>query len=641
MQRVVSVAVALVSGLTLAAQSVRFTTDQRGDFVIIVWLLGLLGLLAARLVRRRRGAAALMGVAVVSAALVSRPARAQAVNGLDLQRYRPGPGINDVLSVSSARTGGHLRWQAGVSLDYAHRPLAIYDLRTGMPVNQVVEAQTTLNVLGALGLGEFFEVGVALPVVFQSNSLSVAGLASSATGLGDLRITPRARIWQNDHFAVGVAATLQLPTAGGNGFRGASGVSLLPRALVEFRIAQFRALVDVGAAIKPTQKLLNVTSGTEFIFGAGAEYAFTEKWALQASLFGGVGLQQTDPEEIALEVLGAVQFRPLPELSLRLGAGPGLSQGFGTPAFRVLLAAAWTSPAKRTVDTDGDGLDDSVDACITLPEDKDGFNDTDGCPDLDDDGDGINDDVDACKNDPETKNNYRDEDGCPDALPDSDGDGIVDAADKCPTEKEDVDQFEDTDGCVDPDNDADGIADVTDQCRLQPETKNGYLDEDGCPDTIPDTDKDGIVDSLDKCPTEPETINGNKDEDGCPDAGRSLVVVTANKISILEKVYFATGKAVILARSFPLLKQVAAVLRANPQLEHIRVEGHTDNQGKAEKNLDLSQRRAETVRTFLIKEGIPAERLEAKGLGQTTPVDTNKTPAGRENNRRVEFVIVQ
>jgi outer membrane protein OmpA-like peptidoglycan-associated protein len=194
---------------------------------------------------------------------------------------------------------------------------------------------------------------------------------------------------------------------------------------------------------------------------------------------------------------------------------------------------------------------------------------------------------------------------------------------------------------VDPDNDADGIADVTDQCRLQPETKNGYLDEDGCPDTIPDTDKDGIVDSLDKCPTEPETINGNKDEDGCPDAGRSLVVVTANKISILEKVYFATGKAVILARSFPLLKQVAAVLRANPQLEHIRVEGHTDNQGKAEKNLDLSQRRAETVRTFLIKEGIPAERLEAKGLGQTTPVDTNKTPAGRENNRRVEFVIVQ
>ena len=113
MQRVVSVAVALVSGLTLAAQSVRFTTDQRGDFVIIVWLLGLLGLLAARLVRRRRGAAALMGVAVVSAALVSRPARAQAVNGLDLQRYRPGPGINDVLSVSSARTGGHLGLHLG------------------------------------------------------------------------------------------------------------------------------------------------------------------------------------------------------------------------------------------------------------------------------------------------------------------------------------------------------------------------------------------------------------------------------------------------------------------------------------------------------------------------------------------------
>ena len=147
---------------------------------------------------------------------------------------------------------------------------------------------------------------------------------------------------------------------------------------------------------------------------------------------------------------------------------------------------------------------------------------------------------------------------------------------------------------------------------------------------------------MDQCPNEPEVINGVKDEDGCPDQGKSQVRIEGNKILILDKVYFATNKDVILPKSFGLLKQVAAVLRANPQIERVRVEGHTDSQGADDKNMDLSQRRAGKVRQRLIEqEGIAPERLESVGYGETTPVDTNFTAKGRENNRRVEFTITR
>ncbi|MFP2913448.1 OmpA family protein, partial [Pyxidicoccus sp. 3LFB2] len=302
----------------------------------------------------------------------------------------------------------------------------------------------------------------------------------------------------------------------------------------------------------------------------------------------------------------------------------GLTRGLwhaGLPrargGWRGPQAAASAAPSKPTATT-----------CALGPEDFDGFQDEDGCLDADDDGDGILDGPDVCPGEAETRNDFQDADGCPD---DADAWKLV-GPNGQPVEPLVLrPEAADTDG--------DGLMDVDDRCPKAAEDLDGFEDGDGCPDA--DNDRDGVADAKDACPLEAEVINGARDEDGCPDKGQTKVHVESSRIVILGKVHFATGKDVILAKSFPLLQQVASVLKANPQLEQVRVEGHTDDQGADAANLDLSQRRANSVRAFLLQSGIAAERLEAVGHGETQPVDTNATAKGRENNRRVEFNIVK
>jgi OOP family OmpA-OmpF porin len=258
-------------------------------------------------------------------------------------------------------------------------------------------------------------------------------------------------------------------------------------------------------------------------------------------------------------------------------------------------------PPKRVVaerkDTDGDGLFDDEDDCPRKPEDKDGFEDTDGCPDLDNDSDGINDPIDDCPNDPEDKDGFEDADGCPDI--DNDKDGLADKIDQCPEEAEDADGFEDDDGCPDCDNDKDGVLE--------------------CPDPI------------DKCPTKPAQT-----ADGCPQY--KLVVVTEEKIELKQTVYFDTNKATIKKVSFALLDEVAQALTDNPKIK-VRIEGHTDSQGKDAFNLKLSANRATSVRQYLINAGIDEDRMVAEGYGEGVPIADNRTKDGRAQNRRVEFFI--
>jgi outer membrane protein OmpA-like peptidoglycan-associated protein len=232
------------------------------------------------------------------------------------------------------------------------------------------------------------------------------------------------------------------------------------------------------------------------------------------------------------------------------------------------------------------------------------------------DGDGILDDVDNCPKSPEDK----------------DGDGIPDVKDKCPLEQEDFDGFQDEDGCPDPDNDADGLADRVDSCPNEPEDRDGFQDEDGCPD--PDNDKDGIPDSSDACPNE-----FGVPPDGCPKK-YSLVVVTEKKIELKQTVYFDFNKASIKSVSFALLDDVAQAMKDNPKIK-VEIQGHTDSVGDDNYNLKLSQKRAESVKAYLVKKGIDSGRMVPKGYGENVPIADNRTTAGRDQNRRVEFVITE
>jgi outer membrane protein OmpA-like peptidoglycan-associated protein len=272
-------------------------------------------------------------------------------------------------------------------------------------------------------------------------------------------------------------------------------------------------------------------------------------------------------------------------------------------------------------DPDHDGILGLADRCPSEP----GPGTSDGCPVRDKDGDGIVDAADKCPDQAETVNGYQDDDGCPDQIPDTDGDGINDLVDRCPKEPEDKDGYQDEDGCPDPDNDGDGVPDDKDRCR----DVAGTADNQGCPD--PDTDKDGVVDRLDSCPSVAGRFHG------CPKAIKAVLGQT--QVELSQQLVFLPG-ARLWSESKPVLDDVARVLAAHPELK-LRVEAHTDNVGKPEKNLVVSKDRANAVVAYLVSKGIAAARLQAAGYGDTVPIATNATPKGRERNRRVELVIVR
>ena len=178
------------------------------------------------------------------------------------------------------------------------------------------------------------------------------------------------------------------------------------------------------------------------------------------------------------------------------------------------------------------------------------------------------------------------------------------------------------------DKDGDGLLDDVDRCVEQPEDKDGYEDTDGCID--PDNDKDGFVDQSDTCPNQAETKNGWQDDDGCPD----------EVIAELTGIGFERDSARIDSASTPLLERAYEILTKNQKLR-VEISGHTSSEGNYEKNLELSLRRAEAVKTYLVRRGIAEERLSTVGHGSDKPVADNKTQEGRTKNRRIEFRILR
>jgi OOP family OmpA-OmpF porin len=217
------------------------------------------------------------------------------------------------------------------------------------------------------------------------------------------------------------------------------------------------------------------------------------------------------------------------------------------------------------------------------------------------------------------------------ADPDTDGDGIVDSADACIVEPEDKDGYLDEDGCPEPDNDLDTIVDSADKCPNEPEDMDGFEDEDGCPD--PDNDKDTVLDVQDQCPNEPGSTS--QEPLGCP--SNPLVVVTDCEVKITQQIHFEYNKDKIRPESFPVLDAVVEVLNKNPDIK-LEVQGHTDNRGGAAYNKNLSNRRAASVKNYLVNHGVTPARLTSLGYGFDRPIVDNSTEQNRALNRRVQFI---
>ncbi|HEX8270407.1 MAG TPA: OmpA family protein [Flavobacterium sp.] len=258
-------------------------------------------------------------------------------------------------------------------------------------------------------------------------------------------------------------------------------------------------------------------------------------------------------------------------------------------------------------DTDGDGIYDKDDACVDVP----GLPQFNGCPDTD--ADGIQDSADACPN----EFGLAALNGCPDR----DGDGIADKDDACP----DVAGLAALNGC--PDADGDGVADNVDKCP----SVAGPRENAGCP--WPDTDGDGVIDRDDRCPS----VKGTRANMGCPEITEEQV----QKLNAYAKtILFNSGKATFKEQTYPVLQSIASILKEYPTARFM-IEGHTDSDGSNALNQTLSENRAAAVVNYLVENGIERARLNSSGFGETKPITTNKTAAGKAQNRRVEVKLIK
>jgi outer membrane protein OmpA-like peptidoglycan-associated protein len=551
---------------------------------------------------------------------------------LDAQNFRPAVGPYSIFKLETADTLDHLQPTGGLMLNYASEPLVL-EPDEG-PSNSVIDQQLAMHVYAGIGLIDRIQLDLELPVYFVNDGV-FGEQTIEGSRLGDLSFRPKVNILSSEDDPVGLGAQLDLtlPTGDAESFVGYPGVQFTPSVIADVQFANIIVATNIGVKIRQNQDIRNLALGERLEYGLGAEAEFVDGLLrIGGELNGATELRNPFGEinESPLEgLLGAKIVTPS---GFRVigGAGGGFIGGYGSPEFRAFLGLSY---ANTQSDSDDDGIDDDEDDCPETAEDYDGFEDQDGCPDEDNDEDGIKDVNDKCPN----QKGPEDNDGCPVAeeTQDPDGDGVIGENDECPEKAEDRDGFEDEDGCSDPDNDGDGIEDEADNCPNQMEDKDGYKDEDGCPDK--DNDLDGIADVNDKCPDEP----GLEANQGCP-AAEPKVVRRKQEIEILEKVFFETDKAVIKPQSFNLLQQVGLVLRSNPDILKVEIQGHTDSRGSEEYNKKLSEARAQAVKTYLVEEaGIDEERLTAKGFGEEKLIDESGTEQAMARNRRVEFKIVE
>jgi outer membrane protein OmpA-like peptidoglycan-associated protein len=563
--------------------------------------------------------------------------RTLASPAVELHQFHGSPFSDRTLRLDGTTmlTPGKLR--LGLDADYGFRPLVVKDASDASfaLVRHAVGAELRV----AYGLTDRLELGALVPVTaYQAGDAPANVDAPAVAGLEAVRAGLKARLVGNGSTGPGLGAAILavIPTGAAGGLVHEHGFGAEAKVFGDFRRGALTLAAGAGVRLRAATHLYDIALGNELSAHLAADLRLDVRTSVFGELSGAtpLGSPFSSAKQSPLELLLGGRRR-FGTLQLFGALGPGLEDGYGTPVFRLVAGGSWSN---APLDADHDGVPDDVDRCPIVAEDRDGFEDDDGCPDLDNDKDGIPDESDRCPNEPEDKDGFEDGDGCPD--PDNDKDGIPDVRDKCPNQPETKNGYKDDDGCPDKnmheiDADKDGVMDDVDKCPTQPEDKDGFEDDDGCPD--PDNDKDGIPDATDKCPNEPETINNIKDDDGCPDKG--IVTLKEGELETLTPIFFASDRARVRHAFRPALDDIAAIMKDHPEIGRCAIEGHTDATGPAAWNKKLSLERATSVAAYLITKGVDPTRVVAIGQGEALPWATNQTEAGRAANRRVIFHI--
>lgn len=421
--------------------------------------------------RTRTGRLLAAASAAVAVSAMALPAMAQ-----DIQGFKPAVGTWNYFSQDGAAVAPVGKFVPSVYASYGRNPLVLRN-PDGSIRELIIEDMTTIDLMIAVGLHERLEVGASIPYSWTSGSFTA--VPDDGSGIGDFRVMPKVLLVLPDPeyggFGLALAAPVSLPTGDQSSSTSSRNFVANPKLIAEYRSTRFRVAANGGLRWRPSNlkgadEVLSVGNG--FTYGAAAAFALgSEKlWGI-TEIFG---TQFTDVAEnqggpSPMEALAGIRLYS-DSLTFNMGGGVGVNPDFGAPEFRVLAGLSWTALGDKpgvaladTGDDDNDGIKNASDACPADPEDKDGFEDSDGCPELD-----------------------------------NDQDGIVDTEDKCPMHAEDLDTFEDADGCPDLDNDQDGIVDTRDKCPSEPENKNGFEDSDGCPDLTDIVMSDGSIQILQK-----------------------------------------------------------------------------------------------------------------------------------------------
>jgi outer membrane protein OmpA-like peptidoglycan-associated protein len=534
------------------------------------------------------------------------PAFASAqTKGFFLDRFDVSERGSDWFVGDSLDLRGEFRPSVGLVLDYAHKPLVLYDDNGGERAT-IVKEQLFAHVGASAVIADRVRVGLNIPValVNQGGSepyLDTVVAAQSGAAMGDLRLGVDLRLFgeYGGPITMALGAQVYAPTGKREAFTGDGKFRITPHLLAAGRISLFQYSVRVGLNYRAADDILTgVATGTEMLFAATAGLSFAQHQVLIGpELWGSTVLAHNaafQKETTPFELLFGAHYRPT-NFRLGLGVGPGLTRGLGSPAVRVVGMFEWCPSVD---DRDHDGIYDQDDACPDVPGVRDPDPKKNGCPPPNDrDGDGIIDSDDACPDIPGVRSDDPSKNGCP----------------------------------IPPDRDKDGIVDHDDDCPDIPGPRSDVPGKNGCPDS----DGDGIIDPQDACPNVAGPPDPDPTKNGCPKAR-----IEKDQIVITERVEFETDSAKLLDSSTGILIAVLNVLQEHPELTKVLVEGHTDNVGGAVYNKGLSERRAKSVVKWLVDHGIDQTRLLDAGFGLTRPIDTNDTAAGRQRNRRVEFHIV-